>query len=598
MAKQHNTQTTKTRKKESRTATATTGTTTTTTTLGELNSNNINTKATCPNNKNNNTNDSGFQWEGPSIFDHNHDHAPAHEGVLPPNMMDEMNTNTKENNDNDDDHDHSILAVPMLPGVSMEPIYRQHRSLSFSMGQDPTFFGYNDYSDDDETTSTPTDAKPTSTTTNNNNKAYKNSLETMAEDDEEQDEEEHAVFVGEDEFNAYRMRSKSSGAALNMLSSSQQGYLFHRYVGRGSAEHEAQEAEQAWNDITEKTAPPPATSTLGSQGHINTTTTTATTDPVQRLAEQIEAMQFQQLQQQQQQSAAPPPPPGFNNMPASYPMGMPPPPLHHHQHHPHPPPPEMYSHPHHPPPPPHYYSEHHPHETTTNDTRMYQEGKGVALHQLPAETLLYMIEFKAGRTDFFYVIPPSPNNPSSSPPPPHLGDLVIVEADRGKDLGKVAKENLTSEEILNMKKQQQHQQHQEEHGSSPSLSTHHDESQSHTSSSSSSSPSSSHESQQQEMKLSDIQIKRIYRQALPDEISILLLKNQDEQRALAVCQQKTKQRKLPMEVVDAEYQWDRRKLTFYFVAERRIDFRELVRELFKIYKTRIWMCAVNPNNTN
>lgn len=38
---------------------------------------------------------------------------------------------------------------------------------------------------------------------------------------------------------------------------------------------------------------------------------------------------------------------------------------------------------------------------------------------------------------------------------------------------------------------------------------------------------------------------------------------------------------------------DRRKLTFYFKANERIDFRELVRELFKIYKTRIWMCA-NP----
>lgn len=34
---------------------------------------------------------------------------------------------------------------------------------------------------------------------------------------------------------------------------------------------------------------------------------------------------------------------------------------------------------------------------------------------------------------------------------------------------------------------------------------------------------------------------------------------------------------------------DRRKLTFYFIAEKRIDFRELVRELFKVYKTRIWM---------
>jgi len=63
-----------------------------------------------------------------------------------------------------------------------------------------------------------------------------------------------------------------------------------------------------------------------------------------------------------------------------------------------------------------------------------------------------------------------------------------------------------------------------------------------------------------------------------------------------------------MEVVDAEYQWDRRKLTFYFVADKRIDFRELVRELFRyvrssfpgfpyspfhrLYKTRIWMASL------
>ncbi|CEG84642.1 Putative PSP1 family protein [Rhizopus microsporus] len=73
---------------------------------------------------------------------------------------------------------------------------------------------------------------------------------------------------------------------------------------------------------------------------------------------------------------------------------------------------------------------------------------------------------------------------------------------------------------------------------------------------------------------------------------MFIMKAQDEQKALEICQQRIKQRKLPMKVVDAEYQWDRRKLTFYFEAEHRIDFRELVRELFKIYKTRIWMCVV------
>ena len=39
-----------------------------------------------------------------------------------------------------------------------------------------------------------------------------------------------------------------------------------------------------------------------------------------------------------------------------------------------------------------------------------------------------------------------------------------------------------------------------------------------------------------------------------------------------------------MHVIDAEYQFDRHKLTFFFEADRRIDFRELVRDLFSVYK--------------
>jgi hypothetical protein len=52
-----------------------------------------------------------------------------------------------------------------------------------------------------------------------------------------------------------------------------------------------------------------------------------------------------------------------------------------------------------------------------------------------------------------------------------------------------------------------------------------------------------------------------------------------------------------MHVVDAEYQFDRHKLTFFFEAEGRIDFRELVRDLFSIYKTRIWMQQLDKNNS-
>jgi cell fate regulator YaaT (PSP1 superfamily) len=50
-----------------------------------------------------------------------------------------------------------------------------------------------------------------------------------------------------------------------------------------------------------------------------------------------------------------------------------------------------------------------------------------------------------------------------------------------------------------------------------------------------------------------------------------------------------------MKIIDAEYQYDRHKLTFYFEAEGRVDFRELVRELFGVYKTRIWMQQVDKN---
>lgn len=48
-----------------------------------------------------------------------------------------------------------------------------------------------------------------------------------------------------------------------------------------------------------------------------------------------------------------------------------------------------------------------------------------------------------------------------------------------------------------------------------------------------------------------------------------------------------------MEVIDAEYQHDKKRLTFYFVAESRVDFRDLVKDLFKIFKTRIWMCSMD-----
>lgn len=90
-------------------------------------------------------------------------------------------------------------------------------------------------------------------------------------------------------------------------------------------------------------------------------------------------------------------------------------------------------------------------------------------------------------------------------------------------------------------------------------------------------------------------MKKILNIATNEDIALLQIKEEEEAELLKICRGKTEQRGLHMNVVDAEYQFDRHKLTFFFEAEGRIDFRELVRELFSIYKTRIWMQQIDKN---
>jgi len=60
-----------------------------------------------------------------------------------------------------------------------------------------------------------------------------------------------------------------------------------------------------------------------------------------------------------------------------------------------------------------------------------------------------------------------------------------------------------------------------------------------------------------------------------------------EQEALEICLKKIEKHKLDMKLIDCEYTFDNSKLLFYFTAEGRIDFRELVKDLALIFKTRI-----------
>ena len=60
-----------------------------------------------------------------------------------------------------------------------------------------------------------------------------------------------------------------------------------------------------------------------------------------------------------------------------------------------------------------------------------------------------------------------------------------------------------------------------------------------------------------------------------------------EKKAFAICQEKIKKHKLEMKLIDAEYTFDNNKVLFYFTADGRIDFRELVKDLAGVFKTRI-----------
>ena len=60
-----------------------------------------------------------------------------------------------------------------------------------------------------------------------------------------------------------------------------------------------------------------------------------------------------------------------------------------------------------------------------------------------------------------------------------------------------------------------------------------------------------------------------------------------EQEAFKVCEEKIAMRKLKMNLVDVECTFDNNKLLFYFTAENRVDFRELVKDLAAVFRTRI-----------
>lgn len=116
----------------------------------------------------------------------------------------------------------------------------------------------------------------------------------------------------------------------------------------------------------------------------------------------------------------------------------------------------------------------------------------------------------------------------------HKDDMVIVETSRGLEIGKVVEEKkeITKEEVVKP-------------------------------------------------------LKKVIRKATKADFAQLEENKRKEEEAFNTCLKSIAEHKMDMKLIRAEYTFDRSKIIFYFIAEGRIDFRELVKELASIFQTRI-----------
>ncbi|CAK7209180.1 hypothetical protein SBRCBS47491_000351 [Sporothrix bragantina] len=216
------------------------------------------------------------------------------------------------------------------------------------------------------------------------------------------------------------------------------------------------------------------------------------------------------------------------------------------------------------------------------------------LSQPNRSTPLHIVLFKCARADVFYI----QEGTGLTVKP---GDLVIVEADRGTDLGTVAVDNVDWVEARRLKEHYAEEQYKwlmmysqnaaaAQEGAGAGLMA------SSTGLQGSAiggmGPPGQHHIQ--EPNAGELKPKLIKRLAQNHEIHALRDKEGNEAKAKRVCMQKVKEHGLNMEILDAEFQMDWKKLTFYYFADAYVNFNSLVTDLFKIYKTRIWMSAINP----
>jgi len=148
----------------------------------------------------------------------------------------------------------------------------------------------------------------------------------------------------------------------------------------------------------------------------------------------------------------------------------------------------------------------------------------IDINKTASDVIVYEVEFKGGRREYFLCHDSLSAEPS---------EFVIVQADRGEHIGRVHRKGPQS--IFPQAKE----------------------------------------------------VKSILRHATYTDMQIMMDNKSKEQDALEVCKTKIENHDLKMKLVDVEYQFDGNKICFFFTADKRIDFRALVKDLAAEYRTRI-----------
>ena len=82
-------------------------------------------------------------------------------------------------------------------------------------------------------------------------------------------------------------------------------------------------------------------------------------------------------------------------------------------------------------------------------------------------------------------------------------------------------------------------------------------------------------------------LKKVIREATPEDDACEEENRKKEKEAFEICEEKIAKHSLDMKLIDVEITFDHNKLIFYFTSDERVDFRELVKELASVFRTRI-----------